>query len=889
MNADDTVLQHRWITSRDAEAFAELVNRHAGMAYAACLRILHNHADAEEVVQDCFFRLSQAERVIDRSLAGWLHRVATNRALDLRRSAQRRAAREERYASASPTLTVSDWQDLQPIIDEAIAALPEELREPLVLHFFEGLTHAETAQRIGLSRSATTRRIQHAVESLRDELKARKVLVTAAILSASLAAAAAAATPATFLAELKKIGLTAAGVRGAPAERAPRRRAIWAMALAAVLLLGGYTVARVVARDPRPSPPPAPARAAKMPAPAPVAAAQPQPPVAVSAKPSRPAVAAPIFEADAERFELLCTGPDGSPIAGTEVYVEALHSSIRPMTMPASPDDFQSTLIGPLLTDAGGTVTVPLRIDSSPGANTYYSAYARGPGDLVGAWRYFPPDAMWHTTEIGMVESETIPGTVTVPPDYDATRVEIKVLTINVKNTLTGFASNFSPSRKYGDTLLPDYFVTRPARDGSFAIAGIPAGGAFYLAATAPGLGEAQFYTWGDKAIDHIEMTMAAEAMIEGRVIIAPGMNAAAGAAVFAEPSGRFKTIGVTEAFAATTDHLGQFRFTGLPREEYTVFVQQYGNPPELIGAIVSGVETVPGEVTEGVEIVLERGALLKGKVVDAESGAGVADAVLVAMNKGNATEGSGQSLGSATTGADGGFQFRLPTGASYLYFFSFPEAYAPPAKQGRRALFVAAGESRLPDLTLKLSRRSEDAQRHAMATLRGRVVDRDGNALARVPIAVDSKQMVGEDARQNSIHAGVTDTQGNYTTQVLAHGTNQIVAGGDTFSRAESAEVTLKADEVHVLPDLVVEAFPATIEVTVSNVDGEAISGADIIVAEADGDTPLAETRSDAQGYAQIHIPARPVLVHVAHDHYQWQQFEAVPGGAYEVVLEPR
>ncbi|MCH9057310.1 MAG: hypothetical protein IIB55_01640, partial [Planctomycetes bacterium] len=43
---------------RDAEAFAEIVTRHAGMVFATCNRILGDRAAAEEVAQECFLALA---------------------------------------------------------------------------------------------------------------------------------------------------------------------------------------------------------------------------------------------------------------------------------------------------------------------------------------------------------------------------------------------------------------------------------------------------------------------------------------------------------------------------------------------------------------------------------------------------------------------------------------------------------------------------------------------------------------------------------------------------------------------------------------------------------------------------------------------------------------
>ncbi len=78
---EDLRLHEAWVHRRDGEAFAELMRRHLGMAYAVGLRITRNAHDAEEVAQDAFVALARAKRGADTSVAGWLHTVARNAAL----------------------------------------------------------------------------------------------------------------------------------------------------------------------------------------------------------------------------------------------------------------------------------------------------------------------------------------------------------------------------------------------------------------------------------------------------------------------------------------------------------------------------------------------------------------------------------------------------------------------------------------------------------------------------------------------------------------------------------------------------------------------------------------------------------------------------------------
>ena len=54
----DNLLLARWYERRDADAFDELVVRHAAMVYATGRRVVGNDADASDVMQDCFLYLA---------------------------------------------------------------------------------------------------------------------------------------------------------------------------------------------------------------------------------------------------------------------------------------------------------------------------------------------------------------------------------------------------------------------------------------------------------------------------------------------------------------------------------------------------------------------------------------------------------------------------------------------------------------------------------------------------------------------------------------------------------------------------------------------------------------------------------------------------------------
>src|SRR5437016_7546058 len=145
----DMDLLRQYARSRDAGAFAEIVRKHAGMVYAVARRVTRNDQDAEDVTQTCFLELARKAGQVNTSLSGWLHRAATFRAADVIRAADARAQHERAAAPRSADAQEPTWQEIQIMVDQALDQLPDELREPLVMHFLQGRTQSQIAAELG--------------------------------------------------------------------------------------------------------------------------------------------------------------------------------------------------------------------------------------------------------------------------------------------------------------------------------------------------------------------------------------------------------------------------------------------------------------------------------------------------------------------------------------------------------------------------------------------------------------------------------------------------------------------------------------------------------------------------------------------------------------------
>jgi RNA polymerase sigma factor (sigma-70 family) len=238
INADTTLLG-RYASSRDAQAFAELVKRYSGLVFSTARRITGNDHDAEDVAQQCFLELARHAGKFSGPVVGWLYRVACTRSLNARRD---RATRNTYEAKVDPrrseTPAESEWAELEPLIDQAIASLPDDQHLALILHYFQQKSQAQIASDCGVDQSTISRRLTQAIESLRSTLKKAGVVVTAAALPTLMLAHPTQAAPPALAVALTKVGLAGIG-KTRPAFPVPYAAVagVLAVTLAAVAIL----------------------------------------------------------------------------------------------------------------------------------------------------------------------------------------------------------------------------------------------------------------------------------------------------------------------------------------------------------------------------------------------------------------------------------------------------------------------------------------------------------------------------------------------------------------------------------------------------------------------------------------------------------------------------
>ena len=155
----------------DLAAFETIVRRYQGDVWRLCFHLLRNAASADDATQDAFVRVFRFIRRYrgDSKFSTWLFQIARNCAVDELRRAGRRSTLVRRAGGPevpSPDTTVGVE------VREALASLPMELRESVVLIDVFGLPYREAARILRLPEGTVKSRVHRARESLATALRA---------------------------------------------------------------------------------------------------------------------------------------------------------------------------------------------------------------------------------------------------------------------------------------------------------------------------------------------------------------------------------------------------------------------------------------------------------------------------------------------------------------------------------------------------------------------------------------------------------------------------------------------------------------------------------------------------------------------------------------------
>src|SRR4051812_15199231 len=165
---DDHELLARYVREGSESAFASLVARHVNLVFSTARRFVSSPHQAEEITQAVFIILARKAGSLRRgtALSGWLYQTARLTAANFVRSERRRQRREQEafMQSRLNEPEAAAWEQITPLLDEAMGRLGETDRDAVVLRFFDNKTLQEVGATLNLTESAAHKRVTRALE-----------------------------------------------------------------------------------------------------------------------------------------------------------------------------------------------------------------------------------------------------------------------------------------------------------------------------------------------------------------------------------------------------------------------------------------------------------------------------------------------------------------------------------------------------------------------------------------------------------------------------------------------------------------------------------------------------------------------------------------------------
>ncbi|USQ80624.1 ECF RNA polymerase sigma factor SigK [Ornithinimicrobium faecis] len=163
----------------DQQSFADLYDATGPRVLGLVLRVLRDRAQAEEVTQEVFLQVWRSASSFDPargSALSWLLTLAHRRAVDRVRSAASQSRRDQDYESLQAQTPFDSTAELAEgrleatRVRSALGGLTQTQRSAVELAFFDGLTHQEVSERLGVPLGTAKTRIRDGLRRMRDQL-----------------------------------------------------------------------------------------------------------------------------------------------------------------------------------------------------------------------------------------------------------------------------------------------------------------------------------------------------------------------------------------------------------------------------------------------------------------------------------------------------------------------------------------------------------------------------------------------------------------------------------------------------------------------------------------------------------------------------------------------
>lgn len=178
---DEDILAMINLPSKEELGFKQLVLKYQEVLYSHLKRMLDNHDDVNDVLQNTFIKVFRNVKNFEAKskLYTWIYRIATNEAITYLNKKKRNrvdSLDDHTYLNDVKSDTLADAEQISLILQNAIAKLPDKQKTVFLLRYYEEMSYQDISEILGTSIGGLKASYHHAVKKIEVHIKAIEIV-----------------------------------------------------------------------------------------------------------------------------------------------------------------------------------------------------------------------------------------------------------------------------------------------------------------------------------------------------------------------------------------------------------------------------------------------------------------------------------------------------------------------------------------------------------------------------------------------------------------------------------------------------------------------------------------------------------------------------------------